>query len=393
MAISKKVHSFMEKASWIRKMFEQGAKMKNEYGAENVFDFSIGNPYVDPPDSFFEILEETAKNRTKGVHGYMSNAGYPETRNAVAKYLSKEHALEISGNHIIMTCGAGGGLNVIFKTILDPGDEVIVPAPYFVEYGFYTDNFGGILKPVNTNSDFSLDLDLIKEAISEKTKAVLINSPNNPTGRVYDKKTIKTLGQILRQKSEELQKEIYLISDEPYSKIVYDSITVPSLLQAYENSMIVTSYSKDLSIPGERLGFIAVNPSLTPLDEMLNGLIFSNRTLGFVNAPALMQRVITRLQGMAGNMSIYQQKRDLLCDMLSPLGYEFTRPEGAFYLFPKAPIDDIQFVKELQEEKILVVPGSGFGCPGHFRISYCVENSVIRGSEKGFLKIANKYMK
>jgi aspartate aminotransferase len=333
-----------------------------------------------------------AKDRTKGVHGYMSNAGYPETRDAVAEYLSEEHAMEIFGEHIIMTCGAGGGLNVIFKTILDPNDEVIVPAPYFVEYGFYVDNFNGILKTVPTKNDFSLDLDEIKNAISEKTKAVLINSPNNPTGRIYDKNTIDGLGLILKQKSSEYNKEIYLISDEPYSKIVYDNIPVPSILQSYTNSMIVTSYSKDLSIPGERLGFIAVNPSLEPLSEMLSGLIFSNRTLGFVNAPAIMQRVVKDIQGLSGDMDIYRQKRDLLCDMLFDLGYKFTKPEGAFYLFPKSPIDDIEFVNELQEEKILVVPGSGFGCPGYFRISYCVKDSVIKGAKKGFAKLAEKYV-
>ncbi len=392
MAISKKVNSFMEKASWIRKMFEQGAKLKKEYGEKNVFDFSIGNPYIDPPEKFFEVLETVVKDRTKGLHGYMSNAGYPETRDAVAEYLSEEHAMEIFGKHIIMTCGAGGGLNVIFKTILDPKDEVIVPAPYFVEYNFYVDNFGGILKTVASKDDFSLDLEKIKNTISEKTKAVLINSPNNPTGKVYDKKTIDALGQLLKQKSDEFNKEIYLISDEPYSKIVYDNISVPSILQAYSNSMIVTSYSKDLSIPGERLGFIAVNPYLKPLDEMLNGLVFSNRTLGFVNAPAIMQHTVRHLQGLSGDMDIYRKKRDMLCDMLFSMGYKFKIPEGAFYLFPKSPIDDIEFVNELQEEKILVVPGSGFGCPGHFRISYCVEDSVIKGAKKGFLKLAKKYL-
>jgi len=382
----------MEKASWIRKMFEQGAILKKEHGEKNVFDFSIGNPYIDPPEKFFDVLETVAKDRTKGVHGYMSNAGYPETRDAVAEYLSEEHAMEIFGEHIIMTCGAGGGLNVIFKTILDPEDEVIVPAPFFVEYSFYVDNFGGILKTVPTKNDFSLDLNEIKNAVSEKTKAVLINSPNNPTGRIYDKKAIDELGLLLKQKSSEYNKEIYLISDEPYSKIIYDNISVPSILQTYTNSMIVTSYSKDLSIPGERLGFIAVNPSLEPLSEMLNGLIFSNRTLGFVNAPAIMQRVVKNIQGLSGDMDIYRQKRDLLCGMLFDLGYKFTKPEGAFYLFPKAPIDDIEFVNELQEEKILVVPGSGFGCPGYFRISYCVEDSVIKGAKKGFAKLARKYL-
>lgn len=392
MAISKKVRTFMEKASWIRKMFEQGAILKKEHGEKNVFDFSIGNPYIDPPEKFFETLERVAKDRTRGVHGYMSNAGYPETRDAVAEYLSEEHAMEIFGEHIIMTCGAGGGLNVIFKTILDPGDEVIVPAPYFVEYGFYVDNFGGILKTVPTKKDFSLDLVEIKNALSEKTKAVLINSPNNPTGRIYDKNTIDELGLILKQKSEEYKKEIYLISDEPYSKIVYDNISVPSILQSYTNSLIVTSYSKDLSLPGERLGFIAVNPKLEPLNELLSGIIFSNRTLGFVNAPAIMQRVVKELQGLSGDMEIYRQKRDLLCNMLFKMGYKFTKPEGAFYLFPESPIDDIEFVNALQEEKILVVPGSGFGCPGYFRISYCVEDSVIKGAEKGFAKLAKKYL-
>ncbi len=392
MAISKKVRAFMEKASWIRKMFEQGAKLKKEFGEKNVFDFSIGNPYIDPPEKFFEVLETVAKDRTKGLHGYMPNAGYPETREAVAEYLSEEHAMEIFGEHIIMTCGAGGGLNVIFKTILDPEDEVIVPAPYFVEYNFYVDNFGGVLKPVNSKDDFSLDLEKIENAISKKTKAVLINSPNNPTGKVYNKKTIDALGQLLKQKSDEFKKEIYLISDEPYSKIVYDNLSVPSLLQAYSNSMIVTSYSKDLSIPGERLGFIAVNPSLEPMGEMLSGLIFSNRTLGFVNAPAIMQHTVRHLQGLSGDIDIYRKKRDMLCDMLFKMGYKFKIPEGAFYLFPKSPIDDIAFVKELQEEKILVVPGSGFGCPGHFRISYCVEDRVIKGAKKGFSKLAKKYL-
>jgi len=382
----------MEKASWIRKMFEQGAKLKKEFGEKNVFDFSIGNPYIDPPEKFFEVLETVAKDRTKGLHGYMPNAGYPETREAVAEYLSEEHAMEIFGEHIIMTCGAGGGLNVIFKTILDPEDEVIVPAPYFVEYNFYVDNFGGVLKPVNSKDDFSLDLEKIENAISKKTKAVLINSPNNPTGKVYNKKTIDALGQLLKQKSDEFKKEIYLISDEPYSKIVYDNLSVPSLLQAYSNSMIVTSYSKDLSIPGERLGFIAVNPSLEPMGEMLSGLIFSNRTLGFVNAPAIMQHTVRHLQGLSGDIDIYRKKRDMLCDMLFKMGYKFKIPEGAFYLFPKSPIDDIAFVKELQEEKILVVPGSGFGCPGHFRISYCVEDRVIKGAKKGFSKLAKKYL-
>ncbi|MCP4715274.1 MAG: pyridoxal phosphate-dependent aminotransferase, partial [Deltaproteobacteria bacterium] len=273
----------------------------------------------------------------------------------------------------------------------DPGDEVIVPAPYFVEYNFYVDNFGGVLKPVATATDFALDLGAIEAAITGKTKAVLINSPNNPTGRVYSQAVLWSLGELLAKKSAEHGREIYLLSDEPYSKIVYDGLRVPSLLQAYKNSMIVTSYSKDLSIPGERIGFIAVNPDLSPLHAMLGGLVFSNRTLGFVNAPGLMQRVVAQLQGMSGEVDIYRQKRDMLCEMLSESGYSFTRPEGAFYLFPQAPVDDVQFVNELLAERILVVPGSGFGGPGYFRISYCVEDRVIQGAHEGFARVAKKY--
>lgn len=393
MAIAKKVHGFLEKASWIRKMFEQGAVLKKQYGAENVFDFSLGNPNIDPPQKFFEVLEAVISEKLPGKHGYMSNAGYPETRNAVAEYLSEEHGMEIFGEHIVMTCGAGGALNVVLRTILDPGDEVVIPIPYFVEYGFYVDNFGGAGRLVPSGADFSLDIGAITAAVSDKTKAVLINSPNNPTGKVYDRQTIAALGQVLAEKSKHLGREIYLISDEPYSKLVYDGVRVPSIFQAYRHSIIVTSYSKDLSIPGERLGFIAVNPGLTPLPDLINGLIFSNRTLGFVNAPAMMQRVVRHLQGLAVDVKIYQRKRDRLCAMLGDLGYQFIKPEGAFYLFPRTPIDDVAFVNELLEQRILVVPGSGFGCPGFFRIAYCVDDSVIEGSRQGFARLASKYFK
>ena len=381
----------MERASWIRKMFEEGANLKKKYGEGNVYDFSLGNPCLEPPERFFEILREMLDEEAKGKYCYMPNAGYQETRDAVAEYLSTEHGVQISSDLVVMTCGAGGGLNVAFKTLLDPGDEVLVPAPYFVEYGFYADNSGGVLKPVKTAADFSLDLGAIEAAICEATKIVMINSPNNPTGRVYDRKSIAALGDLLEQKSDEFGKEIYLVSDEPYSKIVYDGVEVPSILQAYPNSVLVTSYSKDLCIAGERLGFIALNPKLTPLAETMNGLVFANRILGFVNAPSLIQRVVTHLQGVAADMDVYRAKRDLLCDMLAALGYEFIRPEGAFYLFPKAPIDDVSFAKELQEERILVVPGSGFGCPGYFRISYSVADGVIKGSESGFARLAEKY--
>ncbi len=391
MSISTRVTGFMQRASWIRKMFEEGDRLKKQYGPENVYDFSLGNPNLDPPEKFFSALEEVVRERAPGRHGYMSNAGYVETRDAVAEFLSEEHGLEIFGEHIVMTCGAGGALNVVMKTLLDPGDEVVIPRPYFVEYNFYVDNFGGVCRLVDTNSDFSLDCSALDAAVGPRTKAVLINSPNNPTGRLYDKKSIDQLGSLLRAKSQQLGRPVYLISDEPYSKIVYDGRKTPSILQAYSNSILVTSYSKDLSIPGERTGFIAVNPALEPLGDCLGGLVFSNRTLGFVNAPALMQRVIRRLQGASVDVALYENKRNRLCDMLGSLGYSFTRPEGAFYLFPKAPIDDVEFVRELQQEKILVVPGSGFGGPGYFRISYCVDDRVIEGAAEGFARAAKKY--
>jgi aspartate aminotransferase len=391
MAIAHKIQQVMEKSSWIRKMFEEGAALKKQFGEKNVFDFSLGNPNLEPPDKFFDLFASIAQQKIPGKHGYMSNAGHAETREAVAEYLSEEHGREIFGKQVIMTCGAGGALNVVLKTLLDPGDEVIIPRPYFVEYNFYVDNHNGVCKLAKSTEDFSLDLKEIESALSNKTKAVLINSPNNPTGKVYDSTSIKALAQLLDQQSQKYGKEIYLISDEPYNKIVYDGVKVPSILTAYRNSILVTSYSKDLSIPGERIGFIAVNPRATPLEQLLNGMIFCNRTLGFVNAPAFIQRVIQQLQGCSVNVKIYQQKRDRLCTALTQLGYSFVKPEGAFYLFPRTPVDDVEFVRELQQQRILTVPGSGFGSPGYFRIAYCVEDWVIEGAIPGFKKLAEKY--
>ena len=391
MAIAKKIEGFMEKSSWIRKMFEQGMALKQEHGAENVFDFSLGNPNVEPPVEFFETLERVVLERSPGTHVYMSNAGYPETRAAIAEFVSAEQGVALKDKHVIMSCGAGGALNAVFRTLLDPGEEILVPAPFFVEYLFYADNHNASCKLVDTADDFSLDIDKIEQSISEKTKIVLVNSPNNPTGKVYSAGEIEELGRLIDKKSKELGREIYLLSDEPYRKIVYDGLAVPSVLQACDNSIVVTSYSKDLSLAGERLGFVAVNPALSPLDATLNGLIFSTRTLGFVNAPALMQRVTAQLQGVSVDPGVYQRKRDMLCDMLGELGYQFVKPEGAFYLFPKTPIDDVEFVRELLAERILVVPGSGFGRAGHFRISYCVADSTIERSRDGFARVAEKY--
>ncbi|MFO8084343.1 MAG: pyridoxal phosphate-dependent aminotransferase [Desulfobacterales bacterium] len=392
MAVSLKMAAFMEKSSWIRKMFEEGAKLKAEHGPENVYDFSLGNPNVAPPEDFSNILKETVESLRPADHAYMPNAGYPPVRMSVAQYVSTEQKVDIMAEDIIMTCGAAGALNVIIKTILNPGEEIITPAPFFVEYIFYADNHGGVLKTVPTNTDFTLNLDAISEAVTEKTRAILINSPNNPTGQIYSRKSLQDLGAVLKEKTKKFKHIIYLISDEPYRKIVYDGYDVPSIFPFYPETILATSYSKDLSIPGERIGFIAVNPAATYKRELLAGMTMANRILGFVNAPALMQRVVAKLQGFTVDISEYARKRELLCDGLKSCGYRFIKPPGAFYLFPQSPIpDDVSFVRALQQELILTVPGTGFGGPGHFRISYCVDDDTIVQAMPGFKKVMNQF--
>jgi aspartate aminotransferase len=394
MAISKKARTSIERSSWIRQMFEEGARLKARYGPNNVFDFSLGNPNLEPPAKIKTILQELTGNDAVGTHGYMSNAGFVETRKAVAAYLSGLNGLSLDAQDIVMTVGAAGGLNVIFKTILDPGDEVIVPAPYFMEYNAYIDNHGGVPVTVITNSDFSLDLSTIEAAITLKTKAVLINTPNNPTGKVYPKEELDKLGEILIRYSFIHDRTIYLISDEPYSKIVYNGVKCNSALSSYRNSFMATSFSKDLSLPGERIGYLAIHPSMDQQDTVVEGLVFCHRTLGFVNAPALMQRLVPYVLEESVDVSQYQKKRDILCEGLEKAGYQFTVPEGTFYLFPKSPIsDDVAFVQALQRENILTVPGTGFGCSGHFRIAFCVDDRTIANALPGFTRVLEKFGK
>jgi aspartate aminotransferase len=284
-----------------------------------------------------------------------------------------------------MSCGAAGALNVIFKSLLDPEDEVVVPTPYFVEYPFYVDNYRGVVKFAKTNADFSLDIKAIAATISDNTKAVLINSPNNPTGKVYSQQNIDDLAKLLTEKGKELNKTIYLVSDEPYVEIVYDGITVPSILKAYKNSIIAYSYSKTLSLPGERIGYIAANQEIEHGADLISALILCTRILGYVHAPALMQRVVAKLQDTKVDVEVYQKKRDILCNGLAKAGYKFEKPQGAFYLFVQSPIpDDVEFVKMLLKKNILVVPGSGFGGPGYFRIAFCVDDATIINSMEGF---------
>jgi len=387
MAISKKMNEFAQTSSWIRKMFEEGARLKAEFGAENVFDFSLGNPDLSPPPEFQKTLVELAQKDSPGSHAYMPNGGYPFVREAVAARISTEQGVTLSADEMLMTCGAAGGLNVTLKALLDPGDEVIILAPFFVEYKFYVDNHGGISKVVSTDDSFDIDLGAIEAVVNEKTKAIIINSPNNPTGQIYSQESLAALGKVLAAASKKYSSTIFLIADEPYRKIVFDNNDVPSIMQAYPNSIVVSSYSKDLSLPGERIGYIALHPEIDEKLPLVGALTLANRILGFVNAPALMQRVVAELQGASVDNSIYTRRREVFCKILADAGYEFMPPKGAFYVFPKSPIaDDVEFVSRLQDQKILAVPGKGFGAPGYFRLAFCVEDSVIERSAEAFRK-------
>ena len=385
MAIAHKVRQYMQAASWIRGMFEEGIRLKQQYGAEQVYDFSLGNPIVEPPPEFHEVLHRLVSHPQPGMHRYMPNVGYPETRAVVAAQLTRETGIAFTAEHIVMVVGAAGGLNVVFRTLLDPGDEVMIFSPYFVEYHFYADNHQGVTRVVATDAQFNLDLEAIAQALSPRTKVVLINSPNNPSGVVYPAATLQALGELLRARQAAFGTTIYLVSDEPYKKLLYDNTPYPEIYPYYANSIAVTSHAKDLALPGERIGHIAVNPACTELSDLLDGLSFANRTLGFVNAPALMQHVVQHLQGVTIDMGQYERKRALLCDNLAAMGYQFVTPQGGFYLFPRTPIaDDVAFVQTLLQRRILTVPGKGFGTPGYFRIAYCVEDQTIAAALDGF---------
>ena len=387
MAVAKKIHDYMVQGSWIRKIFEEGIALSQKYGADAVFDLSLGNPVMEPPPEFFEELRRIADDPSPGMHRYMPNAGYPETRGAVAAQLSEETGLSFGADNVIMSCGAGGALNVVLKTLLDPGDEVVIFAPYFVEYFFYADNHGGSCKVVPPDADFLPDMDAFESAIGPRTRIVLVNSPNNPSGALYTEDVLARLAEAIRQKEEEFEREIFLVSDEPYRRLLYDGLEYPHVFHHHARSIVATSHSKDLALPGERIGYVAVHPDYTDAIELMDGLIFCNRTLGFVNAPALMQHIVAKLQAVTVDVSQYEAKRDFMYDALTRLGYDVLKPQGAFYMFPKAPIDDdVEFVAELQKHNVLVVPGMGFGMPGYFRISFCVTDQTLEGSIPGFRK-------
>ncbi len=385
MAVSEKMRNFSEKSSWIRKMFEEGARLKAQFGHDRVFDFSLGNPDVPPPPQFRQVLKKIAMDETPGQHSYMPNGGLPWVREAIAARMSAEQGVTIHQNDLLLACGAAGALNVTMKTLLNPGDEVLILAPYFVEYGFYVDNHGGVAKMVQTDDNFDLDLAAIEEAVNEKTRAVIVNSPNNPTGQIYSAESIIALGALLEKAGSRYGSAIYLISDEPYRKIIFDDFTVPPIFQHVRNSIVLSSFSKDLSLPGERIGYLAVHPEADDKKALLDAMTLATRILGYVNAPALIQRVVAELQEVSIDCSIYSRRRNLFCKILDEAGYEFIPPKGAFYLFPKTPIaDDVLFCSYLQEEKILAVPGRGFGRPGFMRLAFCTDEDFIRRSADGF---------
>jgi len=391
-SISDNVRTRMAAGSWVRRMFEEAAILKKKHGEHNVFDLSLGNPIIEPPAEFKHVLRKLSENPMAGMHRYMENAGYEETRRSVARQVSYENNMDVAYQDIIMTVGAAGAINVILKTLLNPGDEVIVFAPFFMEYDNYIDNHGGVTIVLPTDDKFLPDLDQLERKINAKTKAIIINSPNNPTGVVYSEAFVRKLGQVLEHREKALKTSIYLISDEAYSSLMYDDIKYVPIFQTYHRAMIATSHSKDLALPGERIGYIAVHPDMPNKEEIVNGLIFCNRILGFVNAPALMQNIVRHLQHVTVSIPEYQEKRDFLYNNLTSMGYKVVKPQGAFYMFPRTPIEnDVEFVHELQKMNVMTVPGRGFGSPGFFRISYCVNHSTLEGALDGFKKAAEMF--
>jgi aspartate aminotransferase len=391
MAISSRIRASMESSSWIRRMFEAGTALRAEHGADRVCDFSLGNPDVEPPREFQEALKEIVAAAVVRKHGYMPNAGYPDVRARVAEQVSREQGVRLSGDNTVMACGASGAMNAALKTILEPGDEVIASGPCFMEYGSYVDNHGGKLVLAPSQGDFDLDVPAIESLIGPRTAALIVNSPNNPTGKIYPEATLRRLSDMLVEAGRKNGRPVYLIADEPYRKLAYDGAQVPGIMSLYPHTIVVSSYSKDLSLPGERIGFVAVSPDADDAKRLVDGIILCTRILGYVNAPGLMQRVVSRLQGLSVDVEIYRRKRDLLCSALSSMGYDFNVPQGAFYIFPKAPGgDDLAFVQALQKELILVVPGRGFGLPGYFRVAYCVDTPVIERSLEGFRRVMQR---
>jgi aspartate aminotransferase len=388
MPIAENMVKMVDNASMIRKMFEEGARLKAEHGPEKVFDFSLGNPDVPPPPEFKKVLRDLVNDDSLN-HGYTPNPGHPHVRQAMADHLGSQHGVNLTPDLVIMTVGAAGALNDILRALMNSSEEILTPSPYFVGYNQYAFIAGVTVKTSPTTANFHLDLAAIESSITENTRVMLINSPNNPTGAVYSAAELTGLAEILDRASDRFGKRIYLVSDEPYRKIAYD-VEVPSVFQAYRHSIIVSSYSKELSLAGERIGYLAVHPEAEDAGLVAGAAAVAN-TMYCVNAPSLMQLTVGQLQGITVDVSIYRKRRDMICEVLAEAGYEFNVPEGAFYMFPKSPIqDDVEFVDRLKEELILAVPGVGFAAPGYFRLSYAVPEATITNSFEGFKRALKK---
>lgn len=385
--VSEEIKGYMENSSWIRKMFEAGIELKKKYGESNVYDFSLGNPDLPPPPEVKAALHEIADECAAPFSlGYMPNAGFAETRNAIAAKVTEEQSIVVSGSRVVVTVGAAGGINAVFRAILQPGDEVLVPAPYFVEYGFYAANYGAKLRAVPSHpDDFSLDIEAFGQALNEKTRAVIVNSPNNPTGRIYSKVELVSLAAMLEKQSAKNGRPILLIADEPYRFLNFSGAEIPSILPIYDHSAIIGSFSKNLCLAGERVGYVAVGPAFPDAEEFIAAVVMTNRILGFVNAPTVGQRILNRCIRAQVDPEIYRARRDKMARVLKDAGISFHLPEGAFYFFPKSPIpDDVEFVRLLLNERVLAVPGRGFGMPGYVRLAFCVDDKTIVNSAASF---------
>lgn len=382
--IASKVAADMQSASWIRAMFEIGRKMKAELGAANVYDFSLGNPNATPPAEFFAALQQVAQERSAERHRYMPNAGFDETRAAVARFLARTYELPFEAEQVLLTSGTAGATNVALRAILNPGDEVIVLAPYFSEYRFYIEHANGVAVIVPTDERFEPDLAAIERAITDRTRALIVNTPNNPTGVVYREEALRALGALL-QRHDRPDRPLYLLCDDVYHRVLFDLDRCPTPSHHYSRAIVLSSYSKDLSIPGERAGYVALHPALPERELLMGALTMLNRTLGFVNETALVQRVIARCADALCDLELYRGNRDRLCAALRDSGYEFVPPGGAMFAFPKSPIaDDAAFVKVLLNHRVLAVPGRGFGRPGHFRLAFCVDRETVERAAPAF---------
>lgn len=393
--ISQRMLDLTKKNSTVREMFEEGNRLAALYGRENVYDFSIGNPYFPPPEAVKSSITDILENEQPTfVHGYMSNAGYDDVRTAVADNLNRRFGAKYGKDNIIMSVGAAGGLNVILKTLLDPGDEVLVPAPYFLEYGNYVANADGVLIAVAPHlPDFQPDAAAVSDKITAKTKAVIINNPNNPTGVIYSADTVKRLAAALEEKQKEYGHAIYILSDEPYRELAFDGVSVPWLPEYYRNTIVCYSWSKSLSLPGERIGYIAIPSEVDDYELVFTAAGIATRILGFVNAPSLIQRAVAKCLDASTDIAAYDANRKLLYNGVTDAGFECAYPQGAFYLWMKTPCDDREFCAAAKKYNILVVPGSSFACPGYVRIAYCVGENTIKGSLPGFKKLAEELIK